>query len=103
MGLVVQLQTENGVREGEMVLDPHNLLHRLLPGIDETSFQCLRFIDWYGDTYFNRPQMGQFIEELDRVRATASTPEEKVVLDQIRDLEQQCQNGVHLYVKFIGD
>jgi hypothetical protein len=102
MGLVVALHNEQGQSLQEVV-DDHNLLHHLLPPLADTSYQCLRFVDWYGDTVFNQLQMDTFLSELARLAEAATHPEELALLAGIRALAEECQRGVHLFVKFIGD
>ena len=102
MALTCRLETENGevLRE---VNDGDDLLHRLLPKPDDESFHCLRFVDWYGDTVFNRPQVERVLVELDLLQRRASTPAERQLLERIEQLARQCRDGVHLYLKFSGD
>lgn len=57
MGLGICVEDEIGNMIGDEVGDPRNILHRLLPDHDDSSFICLRFIDWYGDTLFNTLQL----------------------------------------------
>ncbi len=102
MGLDVILEWEDGERI-EDVGDPHNLLHRLLPPHDDDSYQCLRFIDWYGDTVFNRLQMTPFLAEWERLYSAAQSEEEKELLRSIETLARRCQSEPHLYLKFYGD
>jgi hypothetical protein len=102
MGLTVVRETEDGTSLG-CVEDPSNLLHRLLPNPKDTSFQVLRFIDWYGDTVINRPQIEPFLEEWDRIAQSAKTEEERSLLSRIHDLAAQAQQEVHTYLKFYGD
>ncbi len=102
MGLRMDLEDERG-HAVERVLDPTNILHRLLPSHDDGSFQCLRFIDWYGDTVFNRLQMDVFLAELSHIAQKAQTKEQRELLSQIEDLARRCQRGPHLYLKFYGD
>lgn len=102
MGLTVVLETERG-EPIEQVLDPGNLLHRLLPSHDDSSYQCVRFIDWYGDTVFNRLQMEQFLAEWKRLYNAAECKEERELLLAIEKLAHRCQTEAHLYLKFYGD
>jgi len=103
MGLTIRLETERCEKiEGvDDVGDPHNILHRLLPSVDDSSFQCLRFIDWYGDTTFNALQISTFITELERIAQNAKTYDEKILLTRIKDLAEKV--STHTYLKFIGD
>lgn len=102
MGLKVALETERG-GPIEEVGDPTNLLHRLLPSYDDVSSQFLRFIDWYGDTVFNRLQMEGFIAEWKKLSSKAQTVAEKELLSRVESLARRCQNEPHLYVKIYGD
>lgn len=103
MGTInITLEDENGVQL-EAVEGRVYLIGRVLPLIEDETFQCLRFIDPYGDTVFNRPQMGQFIRELDSIMGRAETPEEKAILLRVRELAEKCESEPHLYLKFYGD
>lgn len=79
------------------------LLQRLLPSPKDESFACLRFVDPYGDTTFNRAQSEALVAELERIRAKATAQREHELLDGIKRLAQRCQSEPHLYVKFYGD
>ena len=102
MGINVRLETEYGNVLGE-VLDPQNQLEGLLPSWDDKHFACLRFVDPYGNTIFNRPQMPTVLAELRAIRGNASTPEQETLLNAIEELAQAAQGEPHLYLKFIGD
>jgi hypothetical protein len=57
MGIIkVVLEDEHGKRIEEVEGRVH-LIGQYLPGLNDRRSQCLRFIDPYGDTIFNRPQM----------------------------------------------
>lgn len=101
MGLCVILEGED--REPiEQVEDPKNILHQLLPSEDD-SYQHLRFIDWYGDTVFNRLQIRPFLSEWDRLTESAQTPDETSLLTRVRELALRCSQEPHLYLRFCGD
>ena len=102
MGIVVILEGEQG-EEVEKIEDTKNILHRLLPSIDDPSYFCIRFIDWYGNTVYNGLQMEIFIEEWQRIEKLAKLDEEKEILSRIADLAVLCQTNVHHYLKFYGD
>ena len=102
MGLSVVLEDEDG-NSVKMVTDPHNLLHELLPTYDDETFICLHYIDWYGDTVFNRLQIPQFLLEWERVKNKAKSKDEQILLQEIEKLAIDCQTEPHLYVKFYGD
>jgi len=102
MGLVITVESENCTRLGE-ILDSTNILHRLLPSHDDESYHCLRYVDWYGDTVFNRLQMETVLGELDRIRLHARESGEEDLVDRVKELARRCQAEPHLYLKFYGD
>jgi hypothetical protein len=102
MGFDVRLEDERGLRIDE-VGDPLNLLHMLLPSPKDESFCCLRFVDPYGDTVFNRIHIDTVLAELKRIMAKATTNQERELLEKIGALVERCRLEPHLYVKFCGD
>ena len=102
MGLAVALEDELGKRI-DGVEDPPNILHRLLPSSDETKFSCLRYIDWYGNTVFNRRQMLDLVEEIRSLANRVTDHEEIELLGRIVELALRGQSEPHLYLRFIGD
>lgn len=101
MGFCIILESEGG-EPLEQVEDPQNILHQLLPS-EDASYQYLRFIDWYGDTIFNRLQIEPFLNEWDRLSKSARTLDEEALLNRIRQLALQCSREPHLYLRFCGD
>ncbi|MEZ0224407.1 MAG: hypothetical protein ACAH83_07640 [Alphaproteobacteria bacterium] len=103
MGINLNLETERG-EVLQSLLDPEGTMARLLsPYCNINVYPMLGSIDPYGDTVFNRIQMGLFLGEWSKVLAKNLSPEERVVADQIEKLAQRCRDEVHLYLKFIGD
>ena len=102
MGLIVVLETENG-EPVQKVEDPTNILHRILPPIGDSNFQCLNYIDRYGDTVFNHLQADQFLKEWNSRKTQVNTPEEMAVFKEIEDLALRLKKELHLYLKFYGD
>lgn len=102
MGISVVLQHENAA-EIASVHDPTNTLHRLLPHPDDMSSRCLRHIDRYGDTVFNRLQMEDLLAELRLMAKRASWGSESKLVRQIIDLARKCKAEPHLYINFRGD
>ena len=104
MGLDVVLEGEAG-KEFDRISDTAGLLISLIrrrSGVNQNSC-CLRFIDPYGNTVFNRLQMGELLAELAGLRQEASDPVQFELVKRIEELATQCQMRVHLYVKFYGD
>ncbi len=103
MGLSVRLETELGEPVDELVGDPTNILHRILrPYYDDQTAQCLRFIDWYGSTFFNYLQMEPFLREWQKLYSVTISNEEKELLSRIEKLARRCQ-AERLLLRFIGD
>ncbi len=103
MGIcTVRLEDEEGAVIEETACDPH-VLDPLLPELRDASYQCLRFIDAYGETVFNRLQMTQFLAEWDRLRGQATTLDQKRVFQEVRHLAERCGDEPHLYLRFSGD
>jgi hypothetical protein len=101
MGLDIELHDERGERL-RSVGDPQNLLPRLLPD-DAEAYPMLASIDLYGDTVFNRIQMGRFLREWETVSAKAQSDDERTLVGMIESMGARCRDEVHLYLKFIGD
>jgi len=102
MGLSVVVQTEAS-KVLKRLDDPKNVLHRVLPHSDDTTFTCLRFVDWYGDTVFNSLQMQAIEEELDRLADKSVNEEDKEMLARLNELVRYGQSRGRSFLKFIGD
>ena len=103
MGIDLQWITESG-EVLERVLDPQNTLSKIVdaaPNVEETI--CLRFIDPYGDTIFNRAQMEVLREELLSVPESALDTEASEHKKKIVELTTKAEAKVHTYLKFYGD
>ena len=102
MGLSVVLESESG-EPLDRFDDEKNLFHRVLPPADNSTYHLIRFIDWYGNTVFNRPQMDTLIEDLDKLVKTVKTEEETKLLRRVTDFAHRVKEEPHLYLKFYGD
>ena len=101
MGFDINLQKENG-EVLATVGDAQNLLHRLLERSHAAEL-LLAEIDWNGDTTFNRLQMPRFLSEWAELARQSKSPEEGKLVDEVKQLAERCEGGVHLYLKFVGD
>lgn len=102
MGFNVQLESEHG-EVAERLDDPRGLLYGILPEQADSLFQYLPYIDRYGDTIFNRPQMEPFLREWDRLISNSRDLEVRRLLAEVKRLATACQDGVHLYLRFVGE
>ena len=102
MAMTIRLQDESGGKIEE-VHDTKGLTAACLPSVSDLSYHCLRFIDPYGDTYFNEMQIETVLTERDRVFGDIQDNETKELANKVKSLAQLCKNEPHLYLKFIGD
>lgn len=102
MGLIIALEDEQSNRI-EGIEDPGNRLHRLLPSADDLTSRVLKYVDWYGDTVFNRLQMDDLLREFQQIRTGAQDGGDKELISRIMVLAERCKNEPHLYLKFYGD
>jgi hypothetical protein len=104
MGIDVAIVNENHEPE-QRVFDPGACLSSLANGqwAQEQDSVCLRFIDAYGDTVFNRAQIPFLLQEMERSVKSQTDPETKKRLQKVCRLVSKAQDKLHMYVKFIGD
>ena len=102
MGIETVVEDERGTKIASFE-DPTNILHRVLPAHDESGYECLNHVDWYGDTTFNRHQMSYVREELRRLTVSRRNPDELRMIEQLDMLVAKCESEPHLYLKFYGD
>jgi hypothetical protein len=100
VGLKVSLTTERG-EILDSIDDPTNELHRMLSST--AGLTLLKYVDWYGDTVFNRLQMPQFRREWSILEGVARQQGAEEVHERIASMAARCAEEVHLYVKFEGD
>ena len=103
MAIAVVLQDERCSNISELVQDPQGVIALCLPGLADTTYPCLRFIDPYGDTIFNPLQAAAMAEEWDRLRPSFSWHNAEALWAKIRKLIVQCSEEPHTYLRFIGD
>ncbi|MGO9711076.1 MAG: hypothetical protein ACLQBL_19605 [Polyangiaceae bacterium] len=98
----ILLTTERGDVLDE-VGDPTNHLHRVLPAGEDAGYVLVNFIDWYGDTIFNRLQMSRFLAEWAMLREAARADGGMDLHAKVAAMAERCSAEVHLYLKFRGD
>jgi hypothetical protein len=129
--LTLELQTERGEVLDQLLCGW--ALDFILTSSELERTICLRFIDPYGNTIFNRAQAPILIQEIQSAAASVSdasiatehkaflnamgqtdpalAPSESVPsVDNVREctmtivaLARRCEGEVHTYLKFIGD
>lgn len=102
MGIEVRIEDESGNKLASFS-DPTNILHRILPRYTDRTFRCLNFVDWYGNTTFNRYQVHEVREELKRLAAEKRTADETEFIEKLDVFAMRCDAEPHLYLKFQGD
>jgi len=128
MGCNLCLESEHGHCEAELP-DPRGYVHFIVDLAGDAGTVCLKFIDPYGNTVFNRLQMPVLISELYAVRPQVTEPAISALLqtrfgptwqrdaadrrlsaplilehlDQILGLANRCKNCIHMYIKLYGD
>lgn len=69
--------------------------------MDNLGVSLLRYVDWYGDTVFNRLQIGDVLAELRSLAERAQGDDDKKLLDRIIHLAERCEQEPHLYLNFV--
>lgn len=95
----IVIQDENGNDVSEAFDAPTHALAQP----NDTNFSCLRFVDPYGDTVFNRLQMDALIGELRLLRQRCLDANDEIVLRRVEALAEQCRSVPHSYLKLTGD
>jgi len=101
MGIDAQLEDEEG-KQIQFCSDAAGTFGRLLTASDLSGSTCLRFIDPYGNTVFNRAQSAVLIEELQAFRASAD-PATAAFIDNVLRFANTASRSPHHYLRFIGD
>ncbi|MCA1701848.1 MAG: hypothetical protein LC808_00670 [Actinobacteria bacterium] len=100
MPLIVEIVGENHETRESMPLHP-GAIERLLARAGDAG--QLRYVDPYGDTYFNPLQARHLQAEwADLMRSDDEGPLQDVA-SAIQDMIRRVANGSHLYLKFVGD
>ena len=101
MPIKTRLRAPSG--DVEVLLDPRNTLHRVLPPEDDRSFMLLNTIDWYDITEFPCRDMPVFLDELERITPRAQRSAEREYLAELRRLAEECAAHPDYILRFVGD
>ncbi len=61
------------------------------------EFRRLRYLDPYGDAYFNRAQMEDFLADWDKLERSGSQVKQWQL---VRDMATRCREDSHCYLRF---
>jgi hypothetical protein len=101
--LIVRLRGDLPDEEIAATGDDTGVLARVIGALDRRQYPYLTYVDQFGLTIFNRPQMEAIIPELTKLRKEKSTESIRAVIDRILEFAIRCRDGVHLYLEFEGD
>ena len=103
MGIDIRLERENGTPvEWLKESLPSSLKLHKLPFYESREFPLAGSIDPYGDTVFNRLQAANLLLEWTQLTSLVEESERNI-MNEVSRLLVACRDGVHLYVRFIGD
>jgi hypothetical protein len=100
MPIRVRLIRESG-EQVESVTDLTGFIARCAS--EGQGWRLLRYVDEYGDTYFNKLQMADFLADWDAAEALIGSSEDASLWREVRRLASECQERTHLYLKLVGD
>ena len=100
MAMTVLLRTARGRVLGSLAEDSVRL-SRLLPQQGDPDFPFLGLLDRYGDTFFSSLQMQAVIPEIRRLRTLSGDADD--LLSELEELAEQCRDGNHVFLIFVGD
>ena len=74
-----------------------------IPNIGETdfNFKILKYLDPYGDTTFNKSMFEDLITDLTFIKSTVLNDDP--IIDKVITLAKECNDEIHVYLKFYGD
>ena len=102
MPLSIRWEDEEGEVLEELLPDRGASLNAVVAAAPSDSL-CLRFIDPYGDTVFNRVQLPDLIRELEGARRYLPDGAAPTHIDSVLALVRKAEDEVHTYVRFLGD
>jgi hypothetical protein len=95
---------KEGLESLQDVFDPKQCVTRLATSRwPKSESVCLRFVDAFGDTYFNQAQIPVLLEELLSEYTREVEPEVKAHLEKLVNLVEKAQGRAHTYIRFCGD
>ena len=78
------------------------MIVELIAELSHEQTCCLRFIDVYGETKFNRMQVPVLLHELEKAVASCTNEDAKSHGMQLLQIIRKHENAAQVYVTFIG-
>jgi len=100
MPIRFRLIRENG-EIVESIADTHGLVERAMAELPD--LRLLRYVDAYGDTYFNKLQMPDLLSDWNAAQKLAQSADDRGCWRGLKGLAEECQRHTHLYLRFVGD
>jgi len=100
MPIRFRLIRENG-EIVESIADTHGLVERAMAELPD--LRLLRYVDAYGDTYFNKLQMPDLLSDWNAAQKLAQSADDRACWRGLEGLAEECQRHTHLYLRFVGD
>ena len=98
MGWTVRIEDEEGnIRKSlskDFILSDEEI-------ILNNPFRLLKYLDPYGDTTFNSLMFDDLKKDFAELKELS--PADNIQFQEILDLVKECEEDVHLYLKFYGD
>jgi hypothetical protein len=100
MPIRIRLIRENG-EIVESIADTDGLVERAMAELPD--LRLLRYVDAYGDTYFNKLQMPDLLRDWNAAEKLAQSADDEACWRDLKRLAEECQRRTHLYLRFAGD
>jgi len=98
MSWTVRIEDEEGnIRKSlskEFILSDQEIIFN-------NPFRLIKYLDPYGDTTFNSPMFEDLKKDFAELKKLS--PADKEQSQEILDLVKECEEDIHLYLKFYGD
>lgn len=98
MSWIIILEDEDGERIAS--LSEEFAIRSFNDIVSSKDFRLIKYLDPFGDTFFNKLQMKDLILDLEDI---AKIEPDNKLIDEIISLAKKCLNQQHLYIAFYGD
>ena len=102
--LFLELIAEDGKRLAEPGPDTHDFLAKALDAAaNDPRTRLLKYVDPYGDTYFNGLQMPDFLADWRRAQALAQSDLERAYANSVIAVAERCREETGSQLRCVGD